>query len=170
MPVALPLNGLGSAAAFLLVSGAARAGSRWLAGVLGDRTPSRAVLVAGMVLSLAGLAALAVSSGVTAVLFAAFTYGVGYGAVQTAAYLAMSERGTRSDSGAISALWNGGIDLGSSLGGTLIGLTAAQYGYGAAVWVLPAAVLVALPLILWPTSATITRTSSVSETHGADRA
>src|SRR5205823_1193854 len=89
VPVALPLNGLGSAAAFLLVSGAARAGSRWLAGVLGDRAHSRAVLVVGMVLSLAGLATLAVSSGVMAVLFAAFTYGVGYGAVQTAAYLAM---------------------------------------------------------------------------------
>jgi len=152
-PVALPLDGLGSAASFLLVSGATRAASRWLAGVIGDRRPSRMVLVGGMALSLAGLAMLALSSSVAAVLFAAVAYGTGYGAMQTAAYLAMSERGTRSDSGAISALWNGGIDLGSSLGGSLIGLTAAQYGYGAAAWVLPGAVLLAAPLILWPAPA-----------------
>ena len=106
-----------------------------------------------MALSLAGLAVLAISSSVGAVLFAAVAYGAGYGAMQTAAYLAMSERGTRSDSGAISALWNGGIDLGSSLGGSLIGLTAASYGYAAAAWVLPGAVLLAVPLILWPAPA-----------------
>jgi predicted MFS family arabinose efflux permease len=147
-PVALPLNGLGSAAAFLLVMGAARAASRWLAGVLGDRLPTRVVLVSGLAASLAGLVVLALHAGGVTVLVAAAAYGAGYGTTQTTAFLAMSERGISSDSGAISALWNSGIDLGASLGGTLIGLAAASYGYVAAVWVLPVVVATSLPLFL----------------------
>src|SRR5205823_5302515 len=58
-PVALPLEGLGSAATFLLVSGATRAASRWLAGILGDRFTARKVLVGGVLVSLAGLLVLA---------------------------------------------------------------------------------------------------------------
>jgi len=150
VPVALPLDGLGSAAAFLLVAGAARAASRWFAGVLGDRQPARMVLIGGMAASLAGLVALAAHGGAAVVLFAAVAYGAGYGAVQTAAFLAMAQRGTARDSGPISALWNSGIDLGSSLGGSVIGLAAAAYGFAAAAWVLPVIVLAALPLFLWP--------------------
>lgn len=148
-PVALPLNGLGSAASFLLFSGAARAASRWLAGVLSDRWPPRNVLIGGVTASLAGLVVLALHAGGVTVLVAAVVFGAGYGATQTAAFLAMSERGIRSDSGAISAFWNSGIDLGSSLGGTLIGLAAASYGYIAAGWVLPIVVATSLPLFLW---------------------
>jgi predicted MFS family arabinose efflux permease len=148
-PVALPLSGLGSAAAFLLVLGAARAASRWLAGVLGDRLPTRIVLVGGVAVALTGLVVLALHGGGAMVLVAAAAYGAGYGTVQTTVFLAMSERGNRSDSGAISALWNSGIDLGASFGGTLIGLAAASYGYLAAVWVLPVVVATSLPLFLW---------------------
>jgi MFS family permease len=142
-PVALPLKGLGSAATFLLVMGAVRAGSRWLAGVLGDRLPARIVLTGGVVTAVAGLIVLALHGGGVTVLVAAAAYGAGYGATQTVTYLAMSERSTRSDSGAISALWNSGIDLGASIGGTLIGLAAAA-------WVLPIVVAASLPLFLWP--------------------
>jgi MFS family permease len=147
-PVALPLNGIGSAAAFLLVLGAARAASRWLAGVLGDRMPTRIVLIGGVAASLAGLVVLALHSGGATVLIAAAAYGAGYGTTQTAVFLAMSERGTKSDAGAISALWNSGIDLGASFGGTLIGLAAASYGYVTAVWVLPVVVATSLPLFM----------------------
>jgi MFS family permease len=150
VPVALPLAGLGSAATYLLVAGSTRAAGRWLAGLLVDRIRARTVLVAGVLISLAGLIALALHTDAAVVLFAGFAYGAGYGAIQTATYIAMLERGTARDAGAISALWNSGIDLGSSLGGALIGLTAARVGFGAAVWVLPGAVLVSLPLFLWP--------------------
>jgi predicted MFS family arabinose efflux permease len=149
-PVALPLSGLGSAAAFLLVLGTARAATRWLAGVLGDRMPTRIVLVGGVATSLAGLVVLALHGGAATVLVAAAAYGAGYGTTQTTVFLAMSERSTTSDSGAISALWNSGIDLGASFGGTLIGLAAASYGYLAAVWVLPVVVAISLPLFLSP--------------------
>jgi len=103
-----------------------------------------------LVISLIGLVALALHTNAAVVLLAGLCYGAGYGSIQTAAYVGMLERGTARDSGAISALWNSGIDLGSSLGGTLIGLTAAQIGYGSAAWVLPGAVLLALPLVLLP--------------------
>jgi predicted MFS family arabinose efflux permease len=147
-PVALPLNGLGSAAAFLLILGSARAASRWLAGVLGDRLPTRTILIGGVAVALAGLVTLALHGGAVTVLIAAAAYGAGYGTTQTMVFLAMSERAVKSDSGAISALWNSGIDLGGSLGGMLIGLGAAVYGYGAAVWVLPIVVATSLPLFM----------------------
>ena len=150
VPVALPLGGLGSAATYFLVAGATRAAGRWLSGLLADRMPARTVLLGGVLLCLAGLVALAFHSNTAVVLLAGFCYGAGYGTIQTVAYVAMLERGTARDSGAISALWNSGVDLGSSLGGTAIGLTAAHFGYGAAAWVLPAAVVASLPLFLFP--------------------
>jgi predicted MFS family arabinose efflux permease len=150
VPVALPLAGLGSAATYFLVAGATRAAGRWLAGLMVDRLPSRAVLVGAVLTCLCGLVALALHTNAGVVLFAGLTYGAGYGAIQTAAYVAMLERGTARDSGAISALWNSGIDLGSSLGGGMIGLAAAEVGFGAAAWVLPGAVVLSLPLLLLP--------------------
>jgi len=159
VPVALPLDGLGSAATYFLVAGATRAAGRGLSGFIVDRIGARSVLVGGILLSLLGLVALALHSNPAVVLVAGFAYGAGYGSIQTAAYVGMLERGTARESGAISALWNSGIDLGSSLGGTLIGITAAQAGYGPAAWVLPGAVLLALPLFFLPG-----RTLPVSET------
>jgi MFS family permease len=150
VPVALPLDGLGSAATYFLVAGATRAAGRGLSGFIADRVGVRSVLVGGVLFSLLGLVALALHSNAVLVLFAGLAYGAGYGSIQTAAYVAMLERATARDSGAVSALWNSGIDGGSSIGGTLIGLTAAHAGYGAAAWVLPGTVLLALPLFLVP--------------------
>lgn len=147
-PVALPLDGLGSAATFFLVAGASRALFRWWAGVLGDRRPVRLLLAASMASCIAGLVALALHGNAGFVLAAALLYGGGYGAVQTAAFLALAQRGTAQDSGAVAALWNSGIDLGSSVGGSLIGVTAAHLGYASAAWVLPIVVVVATPLFL----------------------
>ena len=148
-PVALPAAGVGSAAVFLFIAGACRAASRWLAGVLGDRRPAQLVLMGGIALTLLGLVALAAPGGPIVVVVAALAYGTGYGAVQTAVYLVMVERGG-AGWGPISALWNSAIDLGASLGGVLLGVLAALYGYATAIWVLPAVVLVSVPLFLLP--------------------
>jgi len=163
VPLSLPLDGLGSAATYFLVAGATRAAGRGLSGVIVDRIGARTVLAGGLVISLIGLVALALHTNAAVVLLAGLCYGAGYGSIQTAAYVGMLERGTARDSGAISALWNSGIDLGSSLGGTLIGLTAAQIGYGSAAWVLPGAVLLALPLVLLPG-----RVAPVADRAGAE--
>jgi predicted MFS family arabinose efflux permease len=149
-PVALPSAGLGSAATFLLVSGITRAGSRWLSGVLGDNHPARLILIGGIGLTGVGVLALALHGGPPLVLLAAAAFGTGFGAVQTGAYLAMMERGSNSNWSAISALWNCGIDLGAALGGVLFGVSAALYGYANAVWIMPAVLLVALPLVWLP--------------------
>ena len=149
-PIALPASGAGSAAVFLFVAGAARAAGRWLAGVLGDRRPGRLVLAGGIGLTLAGLVALGVRSSPALVVFAGLAFGGGYGAVQTATYLAMAARGSTDHRNTISALWNSGIDLGASLGGSLLGLAAARFGYTVAIWVIPVVVLVALPILLAP--------------------
>jgi predicted MFS family arabinose efflux permease len=84
------------------------------------------------------------------VVFAAAAFGAGYGAVQTGVYLAMVARGSSAHRNNISALWNSGIDLGASLGGTLLGLAASRYGYAAAIWAIPAVVLISVPLVLVP--------------------
>jgi predicted MFS family arabinose efflux permease len=149
-PIALPADGLGSAAIFLFVAGAWRALGRWLAGVLGDHRPPRLVLGTGIALTLAGLVALAVGGrNPIAVIFAASAYGIGYGGVQTGVYLVMTLGRGGTNWGGISALWNSAVDLGSSLGGVVVGLSAARVGYAGAVWVLPAVVLLAVPLFFW---------------------
>jgi predicted MFS family arabinose efflux permease len=95
-----------------------------------------------------GLVALATAANPAVVIFAALAFGGGYGAVQTASYLAMNARGSSAHRNNISALWNSGIDLGASLGGSLLGLAAARYGYAAAIWAIPVVVLIAVPLVL----------------------
>ena len=149
-PIALPTAGIGSAAAFLFVAGAARAASRWLAGVVGDRRPGRLVLLGSVGVTFIGLVALATRANPLVIVLAALAFGAGYGAVQTGAYLAMMARGSSAHMNTTSALWNSGIDLGASLGGTLLGLGAARYGYGVAIWAIPVIVLIALPLLLAP--------------------
>jgi len=149
-PVALPLQGLGSAAAFLLAVGSTRALSRWVAGYIGDRVPARAVLLGALPIALVSLVTLALTSAALWVLVAGVLYGIGFGALHTASYLAMNERGTSSDSGAISALWNSAVDMGGTLGGSMIGVVAAQYGYAAAAWSMPLVAILALPLFLLP--------------------
>lgn len=159
-PVALPPDGLGSAAAFLLVSGSSRAVGRWLSGMLGDHQPAQLILIGGIGLSAVALVVLALRGGPLLIIMSALAYGAGYGAVQTGAYLAMTERGGSAYSSAISAVWNSAIDLGSSLGGLLLGLSAAVSGYTNAIWIMSAVVLISLPLFLW-------RPSSIGEIHPA---
>lgn len=139
-PVALPLKGFGSAATFLLVAGAFRAFSRWLAGPASDRFPLRRVLGAGTLLTAAGVLMLAMRAGDASVLVAALAFGAGFGVVQTAGFLAM----TRLNRGAalVSTLWNVGTDFGAATGGALLGLGAVHFGYLAAIWLFPALVLV----------------------------
>lgn len=147
-PIALPATGIGSAAAFLFVMGVARATTRWLAGVLGDRRSGHLVLISSIGVTFAGLIGLAARANSVVTVSAALAFGAGYGAVQTSAYLAMMARGSSAHRNTTSALWNSGIDLGASLGGTLLGLLAARYGYATAIWAIPGVVLIALPLVL----------------------
>lgn len=146
-PIALPLQGTGSAATFLLVAGASRALSRWLAGPLGDRRSVRQIVLSADALVLVSLVLLALHVQDLALLAVALLYGLGYGAIQTTAFLALAHSTRTREVGAVSALWNIGTDLGSALGGALLGLAAAQYGYATAVWVLPIVVAMSVALL-----------------------
>ena len=147
-PIVLTSNGPASAAVFLLLVGMLRAASRWFAGLLSDIGRPATVLSAGILLTCLGLVALALRTSPAVTLIAAVAYGAGFGAVQTSGYLAMIERGGATPRTTIGALWSSGIDLGSSIGGALLGASASQLGYANAFWLVPAAVALALPLAL----------------------
>jgi predicted MFS family arabinose efflux permease len=167
-PVALATAGLGSAAVFFAVAGAARAASRWVSGVIGDSQPSHLLLAGGVGITAVGLVALAVHGGPVTVLIAAVAYGMGYGTMQTGSYLAMVERGGRSDSAVTSALWNSATDVGAGAGGTMVGLTAAAYGYATAVWVMPIVLLLSVP-VLWSAGSSKPRIIVDSDPAPTDR-
>lgn len=146
-PVALPAAGWGSSALFFLILGVARAGSRWLSGLVGDRRPVREVVIAGSVVTGLGTAFLTVSGWEPAVWFAGLTYGLGYGALQTGVFLAMNSRASRGDGASVSTLWNSAIDIGNALGGASIGVTAGVVGYRGAAWLMPALLLISVPFL-----------------------
>jgi predicted MFS family arabinose efflux permease len=146
-PIALPLQGIGSATTFLLVAGASRALSRWLAGPLGDRRSVRQIVIAADALVLLSLALLAFHVQGATLLAVALVYGLGYGAIQTTAFLALAQSAHTREVGAVSTLWNTATDLGSAMGGALLGLAAAQYGYATAIWVLPIVVAMSVALL-----------------------
>jgi len=148
-PLILTSSGLGSAAVFLLVAGVARAASRWFAGLLSDLGPPTLVLSGAILVTCVGLIALALRTNPLVTLIAAVAFGAGFGAAQTSAYLTMMERGGDTPRTTVSALWNMGIDVGSSLGGAVLGVAASQLGYANAFWIIPAAVAVSLPLAFW---------------------
>jgi len=146
-PIALPLQGIGSATTFLLVAGASRALSRWLAGPLGDRRSVRQLVLAADALVLLSLALLAFHVQGATLLAVALVYGLGYGAIQTTAFLALAQSAHTREVGAVSTLWNTATDLGSAMGGALLGLAAAQYEYATAIWVLPIVVAMSVALL-----------------------
>ena len=119
------------------------------AGLLSDIRPPHTVLTGGILLTCVGLIALALHTGPLVTVFAAMAYGFGFGAVQTSAYLSMMERSGAASRVTVSALWNSGIDLGASVGGALLGASAAQFGYSRGFWIMPAAVVISLPLAFW---------------------
>jgi len=148
VPVNLHGAGLSSAAIFFLVLGISRIVSRFLSGVLGDRYSSLTILLIGLPLASVGLAALAVSLEPVVAVFSAITYGLGYGAVQTAAYLLMKTRAVPMSGSMLSTLWNSAIDVGSGSGGALVGVSASVYGYSEAFWLMPVmASAAAVPLL-----------------------
>jgi predicted MFS family arabinose efflux permease len=147
VPVALPKSGMASALVFFLAFGSCRAVSRWLSGHLGDRYSAFRLLAIGLALSVGGLAIFAGRPEPAFVLIGAGAYGFGNGAAQTGAYLLMIMRGASTEHFAVSALWNSAMDIGSGLGGAMIGMAAAFYGYPIAFWLIPVAGVASLSVL-----------------------
>jgi MFS family permease len=135
----LPLAGGASgqsAAAGLFAQAVTAALSRWWGGRRGDRHGHASLLVPGLLLSVAGMALIAaagfISTGAWLPITAMAIFGTGFGIVQNASFAMMIDRVPASGYGAASALWNLAYDAGYGAGPAVLGLLAAQAGYGAA--------------------------------------
>jgi predicted MFS family arabinose efflux permease len=148
LALALPADGLASAASFLFISGLLRAAGRWVAGWWVDRgTHAVRAAIPTTVVMAAGLAILAINHSPVAVVVSAVVYGTGLGLIQTLLFLAIVQRNTYGHSSA-SALWATSLDLGGVLGTSALAAVAWVGGYSAVLWSMPAIMLFAVPLLL----------------------
>jgi predicted MFS family arabinose efflux permease len=131
----------------LLAQPAASTLARWVAGRLGDRHGPGRLLVPGLLLSVAGMAAVALTSTPPAVIGGALVFGAGFGVLQNATLTLMYARVPSGGESAVSAIWNAAYDLGMAAGALGAGLVVASTGYPvtfvlAAVLMVPALALV----------------------------
>jgi len=152
----LPLTpGLGSWVSLsLLVFGITGALGRWRVGTLVDRIGPDRLAVPFLATTMAGMlcvAAAAQWAGVAwLVVVGGLVAGIGYGAIQNSTLVAAMSRVSRHQQPAASALWNGGFDLGTGVGGAaagaLIGATGFGTGYAAsAILILLVAAALGVP-------------------------
>jgi predicted MFS family arabinose efflux permease len=135
------------ASAGLLVQQASATVARWGTGRLGDRVGTARLLAPGLLLAVAGMAALVAIGSPVAVLAGTLVFGAGFGVLQNASLTLMYTRAGSGGEGAVSAIWNAAFDLGMAAGalcaGPLVGLVGYSATFGlAAVVMLPALVLV----------------------------
>jgi len=125
----LPLAVDGVAPAALLVQAAAATVTRWWAGRQADRRGAARLLAPAVVLSAAGMLAMALTALPAVVLLGAVVFGAGFGVAQNASMATMFDAVPRSGYGMASALWNMAYDGGYGLGAAGCGIVAAQTGY-----------------------------------------
>lgn len=125
----LPLAVDRVAPAALLVQATAATITRWWAGRRADRHGPAGLLVPAVVLSAAGMLAMALTALPVFVLLGALVFGTGFGVAQNASMATMFAAVPRSGYGMASALWNMAFDGGYGLGAAGCGIVAAQTGY-----------------------------------------
>jgi predicted MFS family arabinose efflux permease len=135
------------ATAALFVQPASSTVSRWIAGRVGDRRGQRCLLVPGLILGAAGMAAFACTSVPAAVIAGALVFGAGFGVLQNATLALMYTRVTAGDEGSVSAIWNAAYDLGMAVGAFCAGAAVTTLGYPATFILTAAALLPALALV-----------------------
>jgi predicted MFS family arabinose efflux permease len=147
----LPLATLGRpawvATAALFIQPASSTVSRWIAGRVGDRRGQRCLLMPGLILAAAGMAAIACTSMPAAVIAGALVFGTGFGVLQNATLTLMYARVAPGQEDAVSAIWNAAYDLGMAVGALCAGLAATTLGYPTTFVLTAAALLPALALV-----------------------
>ena len=131
------------AAAGLLVQAVSMTLMRGWAGRYGARR-NTTLLTAAVLMTAAGIFAVAASTNAAVVLTAMAVFGGGFGIAQNASLALMFQRVSKSRYDAVSALWNAAYDTGLGVGGAGFGLLAARSGYGMALALTSALVVVAL--------------------------
>ena len=146
VPLVLADSGLGSATMFFLLAGSARAVARWASGPGIDRFGPHRFLAPGALIVVAAALVLSTGDAVGLVVTSAVFFGVGFGLIQNASFLAMMGRADGTDPGVISTLWNLSIDGGVALGGVLLGLVAVVGSIDLVFAILPLVAVVAVPI------------------------
>lgn len=144
----------GASSVGLLAYGAAGIGSRWAAGALGDRAGRAVLLVAGVLLAVAGMLAIALAAAggpgdLGLAVAGSALFGAGFGAVQNDTLVAMFDRAGPGGHGTASAAWNMAFDAGTGLGAVALGLLVDGFGFVAAFVAAGAALAVCLPPAVW---------------------
>jgi predicted MFS family arabinose efflux permease len=143
LPLATPGGSAAVAAAALFAQPAASTLSRLAAGRIGDRHGHARLLGPGVLLSAAGMAAIAATGSPSLVIGGAAVFGAGFGLLQNATLALMYTRTDRTGYNAVSAIWNAAYDAGMGAGAIGMGLITGHVGYPAtflltAVLVVPA--------------------------------
>lgn len=128
------------AAVALLAQPAASTAARWWAGRAGDRRGQTGLLLPGLLLAVAGMLGVAMTSVPAAVVGGALVFGAGFGILQNATLSLMYARADGSED-VVSAIWNAAYDLGMAAGALVAGLLVVHAGY-AATFALAALVMV----------------------------
>ncbi|WIY06756.1 MFS transporter [Amycolatopsis mongoliensis] len=135
------------AASALLAQPAAATAARWVAGRIGDRHGPGLLLVPGVVLAAAGMAAVAATGTPALVIGGAVVLGAGFGALQNATLTLMYARVPAGGESAVSAIWNAAYDLGMAAGALGAGLVIGAVGYPATFALAAAVIVPALALV-----------------------
>ena len=116
LPLAIAGRSATVATAALFVQPPASTVARWAACKTGDRRGHAGLLRPGVVLSAAGVAALAVTSSPGLVIGGAAVFGTGFGLLQNATLTLMYARVPATGQDAVSAIWNAAYDAGMGAG------------------------------------------------------
>jgi predicted MFS family arabinose efflux permease len=144
IPLAITQQRGSVAAIALFAQPAAATLARLAAGRLGDRYGQHRLLVPGIALAAAGMAAISATGAPTLVIGGAAVFGAGFGLLQNATLALMYGRTTPRGYGPVSALWNAAYDAGMGAGAIGMGLVTTPLGYPGTFLLTAAVVLLAL--------------------------
>jgi predicted MFS family arabinose efflux permease len=144
IPLAITQQAGAVAAIALFAQPAAATLVRLAAGRLGDRHGQHRLLLPGIGLAAAGMAAIAATGVPALVIGGAAVFGAGFGLLQNATLALMYARTTPRGYNAVSALWNAAYDAGMGAGAIVMGLVTASLGYPGTFLLTAAVVLLAL--------------------------
>jgi MFS family permease len=118
---------------------------RWWEGRYGDRHGHTRLLVPGLIVASAGMAAMIWLASPAAVIAGMLLFGAGFGIIQNATLALMIDRMPASGLGTASALWNLAYDAGFGAGPVVFGLFVGHIGYPVAFTLTGLLTLAALP-------------------------
>jgi MFS family permease len=115
--------------AFFLAFAATLALGRPLSGKLADRYGETVVMIPALVVTIAGLLALSLSTGLPGVLVAAVLYGIGFGSAHPVLHAAAIRLARPDRKGVANASFSTAIDLGIGLGAIMLGWVSQYTSY-----------------------------------------